>query len=171
MAPVNRFIVAPARMACPRRRPPHLTVMRKIILTAVLATLPLPSLAWEAGIDGRLCTLEHSGEEAEVRLTYDPAIPEYSIAIRRAEPWPVAAVFAMRFEGERGNVIQTTRHVLSADGRTLSVTDRGFGNVLDGLEFNEIARGLAGSADVVIDLDGAAPEVSAFRSCILAPSA
>jgi hypothetical protein len=88
---------------------------------------------------GRLCTLDHSGAEAEVRLTYDPSLPEYTIAIRVAEPWPEAAVFAMRFDGPQGNMISTGRHSLSGDGLTLSVSDRGFGNVLDGLEFNEVA--------------------------------
>jgi hypothetical protein len=38
--------------------------------------------------------------------------------------------------GPRGNMISTSRHALSDDGRTLSVSDRGFGNVLNGLEFN-----------------------------------
>jgi hypothetical protein len=54
-----------------------------------------------------LCTLDHSGAEAEVRLTYDPSLPEYTIAIRLAEPWPEATVFAMRFEGPQGNMIST----------------------------------------------------------------
>jgi hypothetical protein len=101
-----------------------------------------------------------------VRLTYDPSLPEYTIAIRLAEPWPEAAVFAMRFEGPRGNMISTSRHALSEDGRTLSVSDRGFGNVLNGLEFNVVALAAAGEMVVSIDLDGAAPEVAAFRACI-----
>jgi hypothetical protein len=79
-----------------------------------------------------------------VRLTYDPSLPEYTIAIRLSEPWPEAAVFAMRFEGPRGNMISTSRHVLSEDGLTLSVRDRGFGNVLDGLEFNVSCAGRRG---------------------------
>ncbi|MEM9971815.1 MAG: hypothetical protein AAF762_12055 [Pseudomonadota bacterium] len=142
----------------------------RILLTAAVALLPLPVFAWEAGVDGPLCTLEHAGGAADVRLTYDPALPEYTIAIRRSEPWPLAPVFALSFEGARANLIQTTRHMLSADRRTLSVADRGFGNVLDGLAFNEVARGLTGETDVAIDLAGAAPEVAAFRACIAAPS-
>jgi hypothetical protein len=126
---------------------------------------------WEAGVDGGLCTLDHAGTDAEVRLTYDPSLPEYTIAIRVAEPWPEAPVFAMRFEGPRGNMISTARHVLSDEGLTLSVSDRGFGNVLDGLEFNQVALAATGDRVVSIDLDGAAPEVAEFRACITAPSA
>jgi hypothetical protein len=145
--------------------------MRRIPLTLALFALPLPAVAWEAGIDGARCTLDHAGAEAEVRLTYDPALPEYTIAVTRAEPWPEAAVFAMRFEGPRANMIQTTRHVLSDGGQTLTVTDRGFGNVLDGLEFNATALALAGETVVSLDLTGAAPEVAAFRACGTTPSA
>jgi hypothetical protein len=51
------------------------------------------------------------------------------------------------------------------------VSDRGFGNVLDGLEFNQVALAATGDRVVSIDLDGAAPEVAAFRACITTPSA
>lgn len=130
-----------------------------------------PAQAWEAGVEGRICTLEHSGAQGEVRLTYDPSLPRYTISIRRAEPWPEAAVFAMRFYGPRANMISTTRHVLSEGGRTLTVTDRGFGNVLDGLEFNAAALAVAGAANVAVSLEGAAPEVAAFRACATMPTA
>jgi hypothetical protein len=127
--------------------------------------------AWEAGVEGRLCTLDHTGADAIVRLTYDPSLPEYTIAIRLAEPWPESSLFAIRFDGPQGNMISTGRHVLSEDGRTLSVSDRGFGNVLNGLEFNVVALAGTGDRVVTIDLDGAAPEVAAFRACTTAPSA
>jgi hypothetical protein len=141
-----------------------------LIALALLAGLA-PAHAWQAGVEGRFCTLDHSGAEAEVRLTYDPTLPEYTIAIRLAEPWPEATVFAMRFEGPQANMISTARHVLSADRLTLSVSDRGFGNVLNGLEFNATALAATGDAVVAIDLAGAAPEVAAFRACITVPSA
>lgn len=105
-----------------------------------------------------------------MRLTYDPSGPLYSISIRLSGPWPDAAVFAMRFDGARANMISTTRHVLTEGGRTLTVTDRGFGNVLDGLEFNATALAIAGDTSVAFDLAGAGPEVAAFRACIAAPS-
>ena len=129
-----------------------------------------PAMSWEAGVEDGLCTLEHSGAGAEVRLTYDPTLPEYTIAIRLEAPWPVSGIFAMRFEGPRGNMISTARHVLSEDGLTLSVRDRGFGNVLDGLEFNSVALAATGDRVVSIDLEGAAPEVAAFRACTASPS-
>jgi hypothetical protein len=42
--------------------------------------------------------------------------------------------------------------------------------VLDGLEFNEVALAASGETVIAIDLEGAAPEVAAFRACITAPS-
>ena len=108
-----------------------------------------------------------------MRLTYDPSLPEYTIAIRLAAPWPEAG--NLRHCASRGRGPQqrsrTARHVLSSDGRTLSVSDRGFGNVLDGLEFNAMALAASGERAVPIDLEGAAPEVAAFRACITAPTA
>jgi hypothetical protein len=127
--------------------------------------------AWQAGAEGRICTLEHSGTDAEARLTFDPAGPLYTISVTRAEPWPDAAIFAIRFEGPRANTISTTRHMLSDDGLTLTVSDSGFGNVLNGLEFNALAIAVAGDTGVVLDLAGAAPEVAEFRACGTAPSA
>jgi hypothetical protein len=144
-------------------------IRRALCLALLLAAAP--AHAWEAGVDGTICTLDHSGAQGQVRLTYDPSLPLYTISIRRAEPWPDAPVFAIRFVGSRANLISTSRHVLS-DGRlTLTVTDRGFGNVLDGLEFNEAAVAMAGETSVAVSLDGAAPEVAAFRACVQMPTA
>jgi hypothetical protein len=143
--------------------------LRPALLAAALL-LPSPVLAWEAGVEGRLCTLDHTGADADVRLTYDPAGPEYTIAIRRAAPWPREPVFAMDFIGPAAGRIATTRHVLSEDRRTLTVTDRGFGNVLDGLALNVAALARTGTASVTLDLTDAAPEVEAFRSCRAAPA-
>lgn len=145
----------------------HCLSLSAFVLVASLA----PAHAWQAGLEGGLCTLDHSAAAAEVRLTYDPSLPEYTIAIRLTEPWPVAEVFAMRFEGPRANMISTGAHVLSDDGLTLSVRDRGFGNVLNGLEFNSFALAAAGDRVVWLNLAGAAPEVAAFRACIAAPTA
>lgn len=142
----------------------------RLTIAFVLAISALPANAWVAGISEGICTLEHAGPDGEVRLTYDPSIPLYTIAITRAEPWPETPVFAMRFEGPAANMITTTRHVLSEDGLTLSVSDRGFGNVLNGLEFNVATLAIAGQTATVFDLAGAAPEVAAFRACEEAPS-
>jgi hypothetical protein len=60
---------------------------------------------------------------------------------------------------------------LSDDGRTLTVTDGGFGNVLDGLALNGTATALAGDTVIPFDLAGARPAVEAFRACGVVPSA
>lgn len=133
-------------------------------IVILLALAPLPALAWEARI-GPICELIYDGEPAAVRLTYDPSIPEYSIAITPNQPWPEGPIFAMRFDGPRGNMISTNRHQLSNSGTTVTVIDRGFGNVLNGLEFNDTATALLGDRSVTVPLEGAAPEVQAFRAC------
>jgi hypothetical protein len=136
----------------------------------VLACLPLPALGWEAGRDGALCTLTHSEPGAEIRLTHDPRGPVYTITLTRPTRWPEAPVFALRFDGGAGMTISTDRHVLSDEGRSLTVTDRGFGNVLSGLSENATATGLTGEAALSFGLQGAAPEVAEFEACASAPS-
>ena len=119
-----------------------------------------------------VCTLSHATETAEVLVTYDPDHSQpYAIAVTGSAPWPDAPVFSMRFDGQRGMTISTDRQMLSNDGRTLTVTDSGFGNVLDGLELNHIAAAIAGNVEVPFSLAGAAPEVQAFRACAEAPTA
>jgi hypothetical protein len=130
-----------------------------------------PAVAWEAGIEGAICTLTHAEDGAEVRLTFDPSVPLYTITLTGAEPWPVAPDFSMVFNGPRGNAISTTAHVLSPDRLSLSVADRGFGNVLDGLQYNDLALGISGDVVVTVSLEGAAPEVEAFRACGTMPTA
>ncbi len=139
-------------------------------LALILALLPVQATAWEVSVDGPLCVLTHRTEALDIRLTYDPGPPLYTITLTREEaPWPVAPVFALQFTGPRPNLITTDRHV--TDGRSLSVTDRGFGNVLDGLQFNDTATALTGDAAVSFSLQDAAPAVAAFRACTSAPSA
>ena len=48
---------------------------------------------------------------------------------------------------------------------TVTVTDTGFGNVLDGLELNDTATALIGTAQVAVPLSDAATAVRAFRTC------
>lgn len=136
------------------------------LLLAALATFASSAhaMAWEARA-GRICELTHDGQAAFVRLTYDPAIPQYSIAVTPREPWANGAIFAMQFDGARPNRITTDRHVLTDDGSSVEVTDRGFGNVLNGLEFNQTATALLGDRAVSVSLAGAAPAVQAFRAC------
>ncbi|MEO0752598.1 MAG: hypothetical protein AAFY25_12435 [Pseudomonadota bacterium] len=111
------------------------------------------------------CILSHDTPQGQIELTYDPTGPLYTITITRPEPWPDAPSFAMRFDGPQGRTIGTDRHQLSNGGRSLTVMDRGFGNVLDGLQFNQTATAASGDAEVTFPLDGAADPVAAFRAC------
>lgn len=142
--------------------------MRVFALIA-LATAT-PAFGWEFS-PTPVCTLSDRTAEASISVTYDPRQSEpYAISVSRQMPWPDGAIFAFVFEGSRSLTITTNRHSLSENGRTLTVTDRGFGNVLDGLEFNRTATALLQDIAVAFPLDGAAPEVQAFRACADAPS-
>ena len=61
------------------------------------------------------------------------------------------------------NLHTTTSHF----GRPCHVTvkDSGFGNVLDGLEFNNTATAILGNEAVTFGLENAGPAVRAFRAC------
>ena len=134
-------------------------------LLALLLTASAAAASWEFRADP-VCTLSHDGAEVAVEVTWDPRRSEaYAITLTREAPWPAGPVFALRFEGPRGLTISTDRHALGQGGRSLTVTDRGFGNVLNGLEGNGRAVALTGPAAVPFSLDGAAPEVAAFRAC------
>ncbi|WP_227271138.1 hypothetical protein [Roseobacter weihaiensis] len=103
--------------------------------------------------------------QAEIALTYDPRVPVYSITITRSAPWPQADIFAMQFSGPAALSISTDRHSYSLDGLSVTVTDSGFGNVLDGLQFNDTATAILGGTTQSFDLAGAADAVEAFRLC------
>lgn len=135
-------------------------------LFLTLLFLASPATAWEFS-PSPVCTLAHDGPAGTVTVTYDPGAAEpYAIAIARAgAAWPDAPVFGIRFDGPRGLTITTDRHRLSDEQSKLTVSDRGFGNVLNGLEFNSTATARAGEAEVTFSLEGAAPEVQAFRAC------
>ena len=101
-----------------------------------------------------------------VSVTFDPTISEYAINLSREPGWPEADVFSMRFEGARSLTISTDRHLINPeDTRTLTVKDRGFGNVLNGLKFNTRAVAILGDIEVPVSLEGAAPAVDEFRTC------
>ncbi|MGR3503423.1 hypothetical protein [Pseudaestuariivita sp.] len=135
--------------------------MRLILL---LTILPVPALAWDHTI-GPICTLWHDTPEASIRLTHDPSQPLYTLTVTRKRPWLDSPWFAMRFAGGQENVISTNRHALSEDGTSLTVADSGFGNVLNGLEFNTRAYAVTEGEFAAFSLDGAAPHVAAFRDC------
>ncbi len=148
------------------------SAMRHLIgPSAMILAMAMPAHAWQAGTEGVLCTLTHAQDDVDVRLTFDPAVPLYTITLTSPEPWPIAPDFVIVFDGPQPNIIATDRHVLSPDRRSLTVSDRGFGNVLDGLQFNQTATGISGAAARAVSLADAAPEVAAFRACLGAPSA
>jgi hypothetical protein len=146
------------------------TAMRRILITLflTLSALAGPAAAWEF-TPRPICTLRHSAAAGDVVVTYDAGTGLYAITVRLASGWPRSALFAIRFDGPRGMTISTGRHALSEGGRALTVTDTGFGNVLDGLEFNETATAFTGDAALALPLAGAAPEVRKFRDCATAP--
>lgn len=134
-------------------------------LAAIFCLASAPALAWDVTL-GPVCVLISETEAATIELTYDPAQPLYTLSITLAAgQWPAAPAFQMGFEGPYPLTIGTDRHVLSDDGQTLSVADQGFGNVLNGLQFNLIARAVSGSASLDFSLENAPPAVQAFREC------
>ena len=127
-----------------------------------------PAHAWEF-TPVPVCTLRHAGAGHTVTVTWDPRQPEpYEIRIEAPAPWPGAPVFSIDYAGPRPLSISTARHRLSDGGRAVTVTDTGFGNVLDGLEFNATATAVMGEARVPFALEGAAAPVRAFRACTAA---
>lgn len=137
--------------------------MRATALLALLAGQP--ALGWEF-TPSPVCTLSFETAEAGVSVTHDPRLSlPYSISITLPDAWPAGADFAIRFDGPQALTIATNRHVASDGGRTLTVSDVGFGNVLNGLEFNATATALSGDRAVTLPLAGAAPEVEKFRAC------
>lgn len=142
--------------------------MRFLVLYALLAT---SAQAWDFS-PTPICTILNDTPTLSIRVTYDPGEAQpYAITLTRPDPWPVTDSFGLRFEGPMAITISTSRHQRSPDGRTLTVSDTGFGNVLDGLAMNSIAAAMAGEMLVPFDLTGARPAVEAFRACGEVPSA
>lgn len=130
----------------------------------LILIVPGGAEAWEytAGLP---CRLTHDSAQVSVELTYDPTKPLYSISLTKTSTWPEADIFEMQFIGPRGLVIGTDRHQFSEGGTRLTVTDTGFNNVLDGLQFNHTARAVLDDVSIEVPLDGAADPVEAFRRC------
>jgi hypothetical protein len=142
--------------------------MRALIAFLLFAA---PAQAWDF-FPTPVCTIAEDTPSLSIRVTYDPSQPQpYAIALTSPDAWPATETFSLRFDGPAAMTIGTDRHQLSTDGRTLIVTDTGFGNVLDGLAFNVTATALAGATEMPFDLTGARPAVEAFRACGEVPSA
>ncbi len=135
-----------------------------------LLVIASPATAWEFSANP-VCTLSHQAGSMAVELQYDPRLDApYSISLSVPTGWPNAPLFGLEFSGESALTITTPEHSLSDDGTTLTVRDRGFGNVLDGLEFNQTATAFSGATTRQMSLDGAAKAVRAFRACIGQPA-
>ncbi len=143
-----------------------------LIRTLAMVALAAPAAAWEARTDGPVCLLIHEEDNARVEVSHDPRRDlAYAIRLENLEEaWGEAPVFAIRFEGPSRLTISTDRHTLSANDTALTVTDHGFGNVLDGIEFNQIGIAILGDQSLAFPLSGAAPAVQAFRACTDAPT-
>lgn len=135
--------------------------MRMILLPALLLAAS-PAAAWEF-TPGLPCILSQTDAPLEVTLTHDPSAPLYSITLRRAEPWPTGGIFSISFAG--GQTITTNRQVLSEGGLALTVSDRGFGNVLGGMITSPFATARLGDIEEEFSLEGAAEPVLAFEAC------
>ena len=155
------------RQLCPRRwteaKLRYLPSMRCFALFLGLC-FAAPATAWEF-TPGVPCILSDIQGDTRIELTHDPRAPLYSLSITRAQPWDEGQIFSMTYLGPRGFQIATSRQTFQDDGRTLRVEDRGFGNVLDGMEYNGTALANLGDTDVRIDLEGAAEPVREFRRC------
>lgn len=146
--------------------------MRRLASWLVVALWTAPAAAWEVTVEDGLCVLSHEGATLDLRLTFDPNIPLYTIDLAQETEWVPAPVFGIRFAHPvRELTITTDRHSLSQDRRSVAVSDSGFGNVLDGLETHLSATAILGDQAVTLPLTGAAPAVRAFRNCTATPTA
>ena len=135
--------------------------MRGVVALTLTAFFALNSAAqaWEFS-PTPICTVTDEGSDTALKLTYDGAL--YALHLTHPEGWGDADIFAMRFLPS-GPFIQTTRHQIT--GNTLSVVDSGFGNVLTGLQINQIAQVILGDIKRNITLNGAEAVVEEFRRC------
>lgn len=138
------------------------TVLRTI--TAIQFVLATQATAWEF-TPGMPCVLTHQSGDVAVTLTYDPVTPLYSISLRQTEGFPVAPTFGLRFDGDLPLAIGTDRHQFTDNRRRVTVQDSGFGNVLNGLQFNKLMTAFVGAQIISVPLNGAAEPVAAFRAC------
>lgn len=136
----------------------------------LLLVSALPVQAWEF-FPGTPCRLTHETSEVSVELTYDPTVPVYSISLTQPIAFAPAHIFSMQFQGRAPIGISTGQHQISNAGRTLTVVDSGFGNVLNGLQFNDRVTATLDDQNITIPLTGAYDPVAAFRECDVLPAA
>ncbi|MEO0485946.1 MAG: hypothetical protein AAF092_08545 [Pseudomonadota bacterium] len=139
--------------------------MRTLIACLFFAS---PAAAWDF-MPGLPCLLTHSDPALDIALTHDPTQPLYTIALTRDAPWPEGESFSLAFAN--GITISTPFHALTNDGRTVTVADRGFGNVIIGLMSGGIATAILGPEAVPFSAIGAAEPTRAFAACTPPPAA
>ncbi|MEM9855542.1 MAG: hypothetical protein AAF841_14010 [Pseudomonadota bacterium] len=135
----------------------------RIFLFCLIAS---PLHAWDFS-PGAPCLLSDEQDGLKIELTHDPVAPLYSITLTRQVPWPQAPVFSIAFS--QGPTISTNRHTLSGDGLSLTVEDRGFGNVIAGMVAGGSAQARLGNVTESFSLRDAAEPALDFNAC--APSA
>jgi len=134
---------------------------------ALAICLPASATAWSFEPQP-ICTLMQTQPGGTVEVTFDPAGGLYALYLTRPGGWPLVDIFAIRFDGLRSLTITTDRHQI--DGDRLSVTDSGFGNVLDGLQASTNVTALIGDQSFAIDVTGIDAAMDAFRRCPEIPS-
>ena len=130
---------------------------------ALLLLVASPASAWEFSQEP-ICTLSHQNPSAHITVTFEVNPSQYKLEITLNGPdWSTAPSFGISFDGVQSLTIGTNRHVIQ--GSSLSVVDSGFGNVLNGLEFNQTATAFTSNRSVSFNLEGAAEPVRKFRAC------
>lgn len=130
----------------------------------LLTLLPLPATAWEFS-PTPLCTLSHAIADAAVVITYDQSVPLYTLRLTRTDGTWAEGAFTIEFIDGSPPQIGTVQQTISSDGKTLTVSDRGFGNVLDGLGTGRSARMTVAGTGPTFSLDDVDPALTAFRAC------
>lgn len=143
--------------------------MRRLLaLMTVLFLLPAGASAWTFSPDP-ICTIAETQDGLAVEVTFDPGTGLYALHLTRPVGWPDTPVLTLRFDQGMGDLtISTDRH--RVEGNRLTVTDRGFGNVLRGLEFFGRAIVTMEGLTLAFDTSDATPAVTAFRACPATPS-
>ena len=143
-------------------RSSYLRLMRSFFAVLILTT---PAHAWEF-TPGVPCLLTHDTGATQIELTYDPRQPLYSITVSQDAAMPDSPFFAMRFDGPRPNTIASARHEMGNNNRSVTVTDTGFGNVLDGLQYNISTTIILAETMLTVSLKDASGPVQLFRDCV-----
>lgn len=134
---------------------------------AIFATLVFasPATAWDFA-ETNVCTVTHDASNVFVAVTFDPTTEIYELTLTlKNQTWGNGHAFRIVFDGQNPIVIGTDRQTLSEDQTQLRVSDRGFGNVLDGIQFNETMTASLEDQSIAISLTGAAGPMAAFRLC------